>query len=248
MEVHILNGDALKSQFPSSLPGDLIVMRECLVDGDPQGTQLPELIDHRIRFFQHHYHTAPEVYRRKTVTEIDRIVNLPVGTRVNLWFEDDLFCQVNLWFTAHLLHTVTEIADVTLVRPDGDIRYGFGGMDESALLRAYDARQPLNAASLKQLAALWPLYQQKDHEAMIRLADNLLDRFPFLPAAVAANRDRYPSVNFPGRPQSTLQELISEMGSKDFGPVFRAFNERESIYGYGDLQVKRLFDELTSEV
>jgi len=40
---------------------------------------------------------------------------------------------------------------------------------------------------------------------------------------------------------------MKELETQDFGPVFREFTKRESIYGYGDLQVKRLFDELLQE-
>ncbi|WP_211277476.1 hypothetical protein [Nonlabens spongiae] len=37
---HILNGDALKEQFPKTIPGKIIVGRECLVDGPVQGDSL----------------------------------------------------------------------------------------------------------------------------------------------------------------------------------------------------------------
>jgi hypothetical protein len=33
-----------------------------------------------------------------------------------------------------------------------------------------------------------------------------------------------------------------------FGTVFQEFCKRESIYGFGDLQVKRIFDEVVHEV
>ena len=35
---HILNGDALKHQFPSCIKGEKIIMRACLVDGDVVGS------------------------------------------------------------------------------------------------------------------------------------------------------------------------------------------------------------------
>lgn len=34
---HILNGDALKSQFPEQILGEKIIARECLVDGSVEG-------------------------------------------------------------------------------------------------------------------------------------------------------------------------------------------------------------------
>jgi Holliday junction resolvasome RuvABC DNA-binding subunit len=40
---------------------------------------------------------------------------------------------------------------------------------------------------------------------------------------------------------------MKELETNDFGSIFRAFNERESIYGFGDLQVRRMFDKLTQQ-
>jgi len=37
-QYHILNGDALKEQFPDRIKGKIIIARECLVDGNVTGT------------------------------------------------------------------------------------------------------------------------------------------------------------------------------------------------------------------
>jgi hypothetical protein len=115
-------------------------------------------------------------------------------------------------------------------------------MDQQALLEAFTNARSLSQEVLKQLAELWRYYQRKDHAAMISIAEQCRLELPFLPAAVAAERDRNPPGEKPGRPEQTIRSLIHEMGREKFGPIFRAFNERESIYGYGDLQVKRLFE------
>jgi hypothetical protein len=31
--IHILNGDALGDQFPKDLPGEILIFRECLIEG-----------------------------------------------------------------------------------------------------------------------------------------------------------------------------------------------------------------------
>jgi hypothetical protein len=244
MEVHILNGDALKSRLPATLPGRLIVMRECLVDGEPKGESLGDLFTNRITFLQKHYGISPKEYQRKTIPEIEQIIGLPAEAKVNLWFEDDLFCQVNLWFTAYLLDTYTRVAQVCLVRPEGDIQYGFGGMDQKRLLSAYRERQTIRREEQTAFSTLWRHYQQEEHDEMTLIADSLSARYPQLPLAVAANRERYPSAEKAGRPRETIKSLMKEFGDKQFGPIFREFSARESIYGYGDLQVKRLYDEL----
>lgn len=248
MKIHILNGDALRTQFPPSLSGELIVMRECLVDGDPQGEKLEDLLENRKTFLREAYGTTPQEYQHKTITQIEQIKNIPVGAQVNLWFEDDLFCQVNLWFTAYLLVNYTSVTRVKLVRPTAELQYGFGGMDQQALLKAFKNAGSVGQEGLKQLAQLWHYYQRKDHAAMMSIAAQYQLELPFLPAAIAAEQDREPNGNVPGRPERTIRSLIREMGREKFGPIFQAFNERESIYGFGDLQVKRLFDACLKDV
>ena len=37
---------------------------------------------------------------------------------------------------------------------------------------------------------------------------------------------------------------MKELDTKDFGTIFKEFNRRESIYGFGDVQVRRLFNSI----
>ena len=45
----------------------------------------------------------------------------------------------------------------------------------------------------------------------------------------------------------SLKQIISELKTHEFDPVFKEFCQREAIYGLGDLQVKRMFDKITEE-
>ncbi|MEJ2006462.1 MAG: hypothetical protein P8X57_16220 [Cyclobacteriaceae bacterium] len=55
MEYHILNGDSLKAQFPKDIDGEIIVARECLVDGEVQSDDLKELFKIRASFITSTY-------------------------------------------------------------------------------------------------------------------------------------------------------------------------------------------------
>lgn len=103
-QCHILNGDTLKEQFPTSISDDLIVMRECLVDGDISGNTLDELFKSRAIFISENVpNCSKQDYFDKTVSEISKLLAISPGTEINLWFEEDLFCQVNFWFSVHNL-------------------------------------------------------------------------------------------------------------------------------------------------
>jgi hypothetical protein len=76
---------------------------------------------------------------------------------------------------------------------------------------------------------------------------NLKGKYPFIPAAVEAHIARIPTENSPGRPRQTLLDIMKELETDEFGPVFREFCKLESIYGLADLQVKRLLKEIKND-
>jgi len=237
---HILNGDTLKDQFPTdSLTGEIIIARECLVDGNVSGETLQKLIESRIVSMHEMYGTSPKDYLQKAAPELNKINDIKDG-EVNLWFEDDLFCQVNFWFTCSLLKEKSISA--FLVSPSVPLRYGFGGMNSKNLLAAFEDRKLLTKVQISQFAQLWRAYQNNDMASLSSISKLLADEFDFLKEAIQAQIDRLPDGD--GLPERTLRELVNEFGDQDFGLVFKEFSNRLPIYGFGDLQVKRLFDLL----
>lgn len=246
MIYHILNGDALKKQLPDDIEGERIVMRECLVDGDIQGETIEQLYKNRAKFISEHYkgYSAND-YWQDSVQELNRIAHIPSGSTVYHWFEKDLFCQVNWWFTLYLQAKSNRQTSSCLVLPTSDLQYGFGGMDEADFFSAYTNAKNLNQFK-SLLSQLWPLYQQQDHKGLLDIARQLNLDFPFLQPAIRAEIDRYPNEGLPGKPEKLLQEIQLELATKEFGPVFREFTKRGAIYGFGDLQVKRIWDQLNT--
>ena len=243
-EVHILNGDALKDRFPSALSGDLIVARECLVDGNVSAHSLDEFFTIRAAYLEENYGSTKEFYHTFVVSEFRKIMSLSDTSVINLWFEDDLFCQINLWFVSSLIKEFVSLKTVFLVRPHTDLQYGFGGLDSEGLVKAYEMRSELSQQDLTLFSSLWKSYQNNDYLQILKSSINNSEKFPFLPAAAKANAERFPEDGSLGRPEQTLLSIMKKIGSEEFGPVFQKFHKRESIYGFGDLQVKKMFDAL----
>lgn len=240
---HILNGDALKDRFPASIQGELIVARECLVDGDVQGETLEEFFRNRAHFIVQTYGGySKKDYERESVTEFDKMMSIQPESTVYFWFEDDLFCQVNFWFTAFLLSKHGHIHSAKLVRPEIHDHYGFGGLSSDKLVDLY--HKPVTLNELGSIAQLWLHYQSGDTAQLLKTAQSLAGRYPFILPAVKAHLERLPTKSSPGRPKQSLTDIMSELNTTNFGKVFQEFNKRESIYGFGDLQVKRMYDEI----
>jgi hypothetical protein len=60
---------------------------------------------------------------------------------------------------------------------------------------------------------------------------------------VQAHVDRFPKDGSKGRPERVIEDIMKN-GSIDFHKVFEAFWRRESIYGFGDIQLKQLYDKV----
>lgn len=207
-----------------------------------KGKTLNELFETRAKFLSENYGGSESDYYEKAVVEFDKVQRIDDGSDINLWFEDDLFCQVNFWFVASLLEEGDSDNEVFLIRPKSHSPYGFAGLDKSELLSIFENRIPLT--ELFKIASLWKAYQTDDLEKLVGLAKELEQEYPFILSAVEAHLERIPTNGNPGRPTESLIAIMNELQTEKFGPVFMEFNKRESIYGFGDLQVKRLFDEI----
>jgi len=242
---HILNGDSLKEQFPTDILGEKIVARLCLVDGPVDAETDEELFKMRATFIHESFaEFSEEDYFNMSVLEIRKIENLPKNAMLNLWFEDDLFCQVNFWFLLYFISKNNKNFELNLVRPKQDSEYAFGGMSKKELVEAYQDKITITSGDLETLQEFWPLYQKNEIPELLSLAKSIIDNFPFLIPAISAHQDR---LSDPSRPKAALLQIMKTLNTNEFAPVFRAFCQQETIYGFGDFQVKRLLDEVLRE-
>jgi hypothetical protein len=246
MIYNILNGDSLAHSFPDAkIEGDIIVVREALMDGDLSGDNLNDFWRSRAR-----YHGSTEAeYHSGVAKEFEKMINAPDNTEFNLWFEYDLFCQVNMWFVISLINGLSIKKKVYAVytsyldRNDKQFWNGFGQATSSELKICFAEKIPLNDNDLQFGQDLWGAYKSDDLEELIRLAKNQSPAFPYLQEVVKAHVERFPKDGMEGRPERVLKEITKNI-STDFHQVFKEFWSRESIYGFGDTQLKVLYDKV----
>lgn len=240
---HVLNGDMLKQQFPHRISGELMIMRECLIDGNLQGDNLEEFYINRAEFISRLDDSfSKEFYFQNSVREFEKIQNIPNGSIINLWFEDDLFCQSNLWFVLFLLQDKVNTCAINLVRPLSGHEYSFGSMNEAELLQSYENK--IEITHFDNFIKLWKSYKNNQLSQLFSTAKELLLDFSFILEAVNAHIERFPQNGNLGRPLKTLKRLIETQEYDDFWDLFNEFKKSEAIYGFGDLQVKQLLKEI----
>ena len=75
------------------------------------------------------------------VTEFERIQNIPPNSAIYLWFEDDLFCQVNCWFALALLQDQVG-CQLYLIRLDARSPYAFSVYTSEELKGLFQQQTP----------------------------------------------------------------------------------------------------------
>jgi len=236
MIFHVLPGDAIVETFQNSgIEGEVIVCRECLVDGSLAGGTLDEFWNNRADFIDSAYGGNREKYFHSVAKELEKLLNLQPGDKVNLWFEYELFCSVNLWFCLYLLRdTAAEVYRVEpIVRREISKWEGFGGLEINNLENCFSVRVQLSPSDIETGAALWEAYSRGENEKLRKLAIINSKAFPMLPEVVEAAVERSKL------PKQILQEIAGE-GITEFSEMFAEFSRRAGIYGFGDAQVKRL--------
>jgi hypothetical protein len=244
---HILNGDCLAEQLTQTMLNENhIVFRECLIEGPFLGDTLSDFWENRAKFFSERYKVKNAEFWAKTVSEFEKKSEIPAGSEVCLWFENDLFCQANLWF---LISVLAERKDLKIFRVFPHIKKaadkwkGFGISTKEDLLLAFDSKIPFSDSDISLGKNLWEAYKNKDTGRLLRLSSSVWPCFEDLLEVCQAHLDRHFNQNKEGRPESKLRELIATHGAV-FTKVFTEFSKTEGIYGFGDLQVKYMFDQI----
>lgn len=244
MNYHILNGDALAEKFPSDLGGKMIVIREVFMDGPVDNHYNETYWLRRADFISQTFNAGTDEYAAKFRSQLELLDDVKNGDEVCLWFEDDLFCQVNMWFTVnYLMSRVQPEFYRVFPEPDDRLWKGFGEAEEKELRNLYHRRQSFTSNDSALGVQLWNAYVSGDQKELKQLALRETRAMRFLPVVIEAHLARLHPDESERQPHKVLREIIHE-GNKSFEDIFAAFSRRAGIYGYGDLQIKNILSGL----
>ncbi|HEY0059022.1 MAG TPA: hypothetical protein VGB56_07785, partial [Flavisolibacter sp.] len=138
MTYHVLDGDALAERFSAlQLPGDMVIVRECMIEGDLSGGNLEEFYQRRAAYLERTYKESGRNYQDEVISELAKITSAPAGSQVNLWFGYDLFCFANMLFVLSLIEPWSGDKQVCVVYPShlsgNDVWLDFGGATAAQL-------------------------------------------------------------------------------------------------------------------
>lgn len=242
---HILNGDCLADQLrQTKINQDFIVCRECLIDGNLYADNIADFWTIRANFIADTYKVSTKEYFSKTISEFEKLNNLPDYSEICLWFENDLFCQTNMWFVLSLLSDRSNLKLYRIfpvIENVMDNWKGFGIADAEKLELAYASKVRFKIKDIELGKQLWTAYQNGELSKLEELSKVHSDCFEYLEEVCQAHIDRFPLDKSLGRPDKVIKEII-ETKAKKFETVFTEFTKREGIYGFGDLQIRNIYD------
>ena len=240
MIYHVLPGDAVAEVFQrSGIEGDVIVCRESFVTGDLDGDDLEEFWETRANHVEIAYGGDPIEYKESVAQELEKLLEVGADDEVNLWFEYELFCSVNMWFCLDLLRgsdaKVFRVMPVN-VSPD-DVWAGFGNYQPDDLVKCLDACVQFSQEDLRTGRELWRAFRERDGDTIQRLSEYRSPCFPFLHEVCAA------ACEIEIRPLEIVKELKSQ-GKRNIETIFPDFRKLAGVYGFGDDQVQQLIDRV----
>lgn len=250
--LHILNGDAITGAMDQAgITGERMVWREMLSDGPSiveMGT--PQFFALRMQFFMEEYEVSAEKYQELTISEFEKLDAAFDSTEeFVLWFEYDLFCQVNMlaclaWFAKQDL-TDKKISLICLGEfPGYDRLIGLGELDAQHYPKLFRERRPLRDLDIGFAVNAWKSWCSVNPRDMIDAVDLCPPAFPYLKLAFHQHRGRFPSsTNGLNVIENKFLSWIAEGANSRREVVKRALT-RGNIFGFGDMQYFNYLEHL----
>jgi len=245
MVYHVLNGDALAQQFPVTLRLDtVIVIREAFIEGPLSLNYTDEYWNRRAAYIAYTYEETPQGYESRVMSQFRELEKIRSDDQVYLWFEDDLFCQCNMWFAVDYISKHGQ-PQFHRVFPKADIQHwkGFGRAETANLFEYFHLAIDLSSEDILHMQKLWKALVESNTAALIELSEKPCPGIRYQKEVINAHLEREADETGQGRPERALKKLMLQ-GEKDFYKLFQAFSEQEGIYGFGDTQVKNMMKKM----
>lgn len=246
--LHLTNGDSVAlSLRRAGMPGTVVAWRDILHEGPvPAGLTLEGLSDLRARFLAH-WGAGP--FPQISAAFGARDSALRSARRVVLWFEHDLYDQLQL---LQILATLaiqpgTSAQLIAIDSFPGVVPFhGLGQLTTAQLATLWPQRRTVTPAQRALAARAWKAFTAADPRAVRLLLESDLSALPFLRGAFERLLEEHPAPPT-GLPRTERQFLAAiAAGHQRFDDIFRASQTMERAPFLGDTTAQKRLDRLAS--
>ncbi|MGB5358159.1 MAG: DUF1835 domain-containing protein [Eudoraea sp.] len=250
-QLHITNGDSFTQRLNSlKLKGDIITWREMLCEGKTETNVGSESFwKTRFDFLHKNYNVSKSWFVEKTLKEYRSLCNHKQQDQIILWFEYDLFCQVNMLAVLSWLKKHRRYAEIYLVcsgnEDQTDKLYGLNELRDDQLLRLYDKKTKLSQNDIEYADYVWQLYCSDNPIRLENLLEFDNNQFEYLPDAIRAHLKRFPSIkNGLNELENRILDISIKDKPKSKKELLSNLITNQGIYGFGDTQYERVISTL----
>jgi hypothetical protein len=250
--LHITNGDSTTNYLQKlKFSGEFITWREMLCEGKTTSDVGSEAFwKNRFEFFKTSYNVSKQKFINYTLKEYRNLCNEKNQKEIVLWFEHDLFCQINMLAIISWLKRYRKGYHISLVCcgkvGNSKKMLGFPELNETQLKSHFKNRIELTQDDIEYADYIWQLYCS---ESPLRLETvykyNPMSPFQYLATAIEAHLKRFPSIeNGLNSIENTILRTANSPKITSKKQLISTLTKKEKVYGFGDLQYENNINTL----
>lgn len=244
--LHITNGDSFTERLKTlKLKGDIITWREMLCEGKTLTNVGSETFwKTRFEFLNKNYKVSKSWFIEKTLKEYRSLCNHKQQDEIVLWFEYDLFCQVNMIAVLSWLKANRKYAQISLVcsgkEDNTDKYYALNELNDEQLLNLYKKKTILTQDDIEYADYVWQLYCSDNPIRLENLSDFSQFQFEYLPQALHTHLQRFPSIkNGLNAMENNILQIGANKKPKSKKEFISEMLNNQGFLGFGDSQYER---------
>ncbi|UII75778.1 DUF1835 domain-containing protein [Flagellimonas sp. HMM57] len=249
--LHITNGDNFTLKLQTlKLKGDIITWREMLCEGKTLCSVGSESFwKTRFEFLNKNYKVSKSWFVEKTLKEYRSLCNHKQQDQIVLWFEYDLFCQINMLAVLSWLKTHRRHAEISLVcsgkEDESGKLYGLNELSDEKLLQLYKNRTILSQDDIEFADYVWQLYCSDNPIRLENLVAHNNFQFEYLSSALKTHLKRFPTIkNGLNELENRILTLSEEQKPESKKALLNQLISNQGYYGFGDTQYERIIGSL----
>ena len=250
--LHITNGDCTTEYLKSlDFKGDFITWREMLCEGKTSidvGSE--NFWKTRFEFLKSSYKISKKTFIDYTLKEYRNLCQKKDQKEIVLWFEHDLFCQINMIALISWLKKYRSGEKISLVC-SGDVkgskkRLGLGELNKKQLLEHYQGRVVINQDDIEYADYIWQLYcSDSPLRLEIVYKFNPMSPFKYLTEAIEMHLKRFPSIeNGLTSVENFIINTANNSNPSTKVELVKNLLNSQEVYGFGDTQYFQKIERL----
>lgn len=250
-QLHITNGDSFTQRLKKlKFKGEIITWREMLCEGKTETSVGSEAFwKTRFEFLHKNYNISKSWFVEKTLKEYRSLCNHKQQDEIILWFEYDLFCQINMLAVISWLKTHRRHVQISLVcsgyEDDSSRLYGLNELTDDQIQAHFKSRVALSQNDIEYADYVWQLYCSDNPIRLENLSDFELYKFRYLEDALKAHLRRFPAIkNGLNEIENRVLQVAAEGKSSSKKTLMSNLLQDQGWYGFGDTQYQRILKNL----